>query len=149
MLLTPEMNNSIFLKDVLLSFSPKALLTLSLMIVLNICTFGQDSNQKADIFELPSGRVSETYEADLESILRNKYQLKIETGVGSSILQWSITGGELPFGLSIRPNGVISGTPTSAQTSQVRVRVVDAAARDGEPLTIDFKIVITAPRLRL
>ena len=54
---------------------------------------------------------------------------------------WTVTGGTLPQGLSLAPNGQITGTPTTAGTSTVTVRVTDAANQSS---TRDVQITIAA-----
>ena len=55
---------------------------------------------------LPIGRVGSAY----------SFQLQNESGTST----WSIPSGALPAGLSLSPGGLISGTPTGAQSSTVR-----------------------------
>jgi large repetitive protein len=59
---------------------------------------------------------------------------------------WSLSAGSLPQGLTLSPAGVISGTPTSAGTSNFTVRVDDNTPQTAfRPLTI----VISAPPLSI
>ena len=54
---------------------------------------------------------------------------------GTQQLSWSITG-NFPDGLSMDVGGVISGTPTSADTYNFTVSVSNAAGTDTQPLSI-------------
>ena len=44
---------------------------------------------------------------------------------------WSVDSGSLPDGLTLAPNGVIAGTPTSSGSSTFTVRVADSDAAEG------------------
>ena len=56
-------------------------------------------------------------------------------GVGA--LTWTVTGGSLPAGLSLSPDGIISGTPTAAGTANFTVRVADSLGQsDTQALSI-------------
>lgn len=46
---------------------------------------------------------------------------------GTAPYTWSIQSGTLPAGLTLNPNGTISGTPTTAETSSFKLIVTDAA----------------------
>ncbi len=54
------------------------------------------------------------------------YSATVSASGGSTPYSWSATG--LPSGLSMSTSGVISGTPTTAGTSVVGVKVVDASS---------------------
>ena len=55
---------------------------------------------------------------------------------------WSVSGGTLPAGLTLSSAGVISGTPTSASTANLSIRVSDSGA---QTVTKSFSIIISAP----
>jgi hypothetical protein len=126
----------------------------ALSLIALVVMYGVPVQVSADIpepFALPDGHAAEAYSADLQSVLREKYRLKIETGTRSSILQWSFVDGDMPQGLTVRTDGTIAGTPKAprAQPYRFRVRVFDAAGNNPEPLVLDFSISIAASRLRL
>jgi hypothetical protein len=55
-----------------------------------------------------------------------------------------VTNGSLPAGLSLSPDGVISGTPTAAGTANFTVRVVDSLGQaDTRSLSIDVGTALT------
>lgn len=86
---------------------------------------------------LPAGTQGMAYSATLHA-----------TG-GVMPLHWSLAAGTLPVGLSLNANtGVISGTPSAAQTADFAVRVSDAA---NPPQTTEqaLSIVINAQRLAI
>jgi hypothetical protein len=65
------------------------------------------------------------------------YSQPLQASGGTGSLVWSISGGSLPANLTLSSDGVISGTPTNAGTSNFTVRVTDALAQsDTQPLSI-------------
>jgi hypothetical protein len=62
---------------------------------------------------LPAARLGRTYAARLRA-----------TG-GSEPYRWSRSGGRLPPGLALAPNGRLAGVPTRRGTFELRARVVD------------------------
>ncbi|GEM_PF-2479389 len=71
------------------------------------------------------------------------YSQTLAASGGLAPLTWSITAGALPAGLTLSSTGVISGTPTTAGTSNFTVRVTDInSAFDDQALSI---LVSTAP----
>jgi hypothetical protein len=76
---------------------------------------------------LPGGQVGTGYGAQLNA-----------TG-GSPPYHWYLIAGSLPAGLSLSSGGLISGTPTTVQTSSFTVRAIDAAGNrtgNDQPLSI-------------
>jgi hypothetical protein len=65
---------------------------------------------------LPDGRVNQPYSETLAA------------AGGTSPYTWSVTAGSLPDGLTLSSAGVVSGTPTTADTFSFTVRVTDGAA---------------------
>jgi hypothetical protein len=80
---------------------------------------------------LPAGTLGQFYNQTVQA----------SGGVGS--LTWSISAGTLPAGLNINSTtGVISGTPTVANTFSFTVRVQDAALRaDTQALSIVINLI--------
>ena len=56
------------------------------------------------------------------------YSTTMSAAGGTPPYTWSITAGSLPTGLSLSSGGVISGTPTNAQTTTPTIKVTDNAA---------------------
>ncbi|HKT35630.1 MAG TPA: Ig domain-containing protein, partial [Nitrospira sp.] len=78
---------------------------------------------------LPGGTVGQPYNQTLQA-----------TG-GTGALTWTISAGALPAMLSLSPQGVISGTPTTAGTANFTVRVVDTL---NQADTQSLSIVVSA-----
>lgn len=84
---------------------------------------------------LPSGTVDSAYSATLQA------------SGGSTPYTWSITSGSLPAGLTLdASSGVISGTPTTAQTSSFTAQVSDSAAHtSSQSLSLEVAAATTVP----
>jgi FtsP/CotA-like multicopper oxidase with cupredoxin domain len=88
---------------------------------------------------LPNGEVSLAYNRTLAV-----------TG-GLAPYTWSRTAGVMPAGLVLNSNGTITGTPTTAGTSNFTARVTDAAGKFATrafTITVVAKISIITPSLR-
>jgi hypothetical protein len=72
---------------------------------------------------LSSGTVGSLYRASLSA-------------TGAVPLQWSLSSGSLPSGLSLSSTGVISGTPTTAGTSAFVVTVGNFAGSSSRSFTM-------------
>lgn len=58
----------------------------------------------------------------------NKYSATLAATGGSPPYNWSIASGTLPTGLTLSTSGTISGTPTTAGTSNLAVQVADSSS---------------------
>jgi hypothetical protein len=117
-----------------------------LCLAATITAKAQESRQE---FALPHVRQGEPYRVELESVLRDKYRLRLESGPNAIIL-WSLASGELPAGLTVQTNGTINGVQKddSVGTYRFRLKAVDANIRD-EALELQFSIEVRTGRLRL
>ena len=81
---------------------------------------------------LPGGNVGASYNQTL-----------VATG-GIPGYVWSLDGGSnpLPAGLTLNPSGVISGTPTTAETTTITVKVTDSASGT---VTKELSLTISPP----
>lgn len=79
--------------------------------------------------ELPAGTIGSPYSTELG-----------KTG-GTDPSTWDISAGTICAGLTLSSAGVISGTPTTAQTCNFTVRVTDSGAQTD---TQDLSIVVSA-----
>jgi hypothetical protein len=81
---------------------------------------------------LPGGTVGQPYNQTLQA------------SGGTGALTWTITAGALPAMLSLSPQGVISGTPTTAGTANFTVRVADTLNQaDTRALSIVVSAALT------
>ena len=108
------------------------------------------AQQPSQVFALPEAHVGEGYRVELETVLRERYGLRLESGARNAIIQWALADGDLPAGVSVRTDGTITGQPDVSRTDayRFRLRVVDASVKD-EQLLLDFALVVKAGRLRL
>ena len=85
---------------------------------------------------LPNGTVNQAYGATLAA-----------TG-GVTPYAWSVSAGALPGGLSLNPNGSISGTPTAAGSFDFTASVTDANSLSStRPLRITINPAATPPSI--
>ena len=71
------------------------------------------------------------------------YSAQLGATGASGNYSWSLAAGSLPAGLSLGSNGTISGTPTSAATSLITVRVTSHTA----VATKSLSLTVSAPAL--
>jgi len=69
---------------------------------------------------LPDGVVDEAYNASLTA------------AGGTPPYSWSVSDGTLPPGLTLNPDGTVTGTPTTSGTYTFTAKVTDAASRTAE-----------------
>lgn len=130
--------------------NPRQYVFLALLIIVHLAatntTFAQEASQE---FALPAARQAEPYRVEIESVLRDKYRLRVEADRNAIIL-WSVVSGELPAGLTVQTNGTINGILKEPQAGvyRFRVKAVDANIRD-EALELQFSIELRTPQLRL
>jgi hypothetical protein len=62
------------------------------------------------------------------------------TATGTTPITWSQTGGDLPNGLTLSTNGVISGTPTTAGTFSFTAKATNSAGSNSKTLSITIAI---------
>ena len=76
------------------------------------------------------------------------YSAALAAGGGVPPYTWSVTSGSLPAGLTLSTGGVISGTPTSQQTSTFTVQVSDSQT-PATTATATLSLTINGPTFRL
>jgi CHAP domain/Putative Ig domain len=79
---------------------------------------------------LPSGVVGQPYSESLTA-----------TG-GTAPYTWTILSGALPTGLALSSGGAISGTPTKAAKSSVKVKVTDSTTPNALTATATYSVVV-------
>ena len=102
------------------------------LLVIAGCSDGDGSQQVSLTIQtdsLPSGRVGVSY------------QVRLQATGGTPPYRWEVAAGQLPQGLSLSSDGLLSGTPQTAGDYQVTIRVSDSA---GGTATRTFTIRITA-----
>ena len=74
--------------------------------------------------------VTFTFPAPPSGVVGTPYSVTLTAAGGTTPYTWSITAGSLPAGLTLNPStGVVSGTPTTAGTSNFTARVTDAQSK--------------------
>lgn len=103
------------------------------------------------IFSLPDGVAGTAYRASIPDLLRDTYRLKLESNARASVFRWTVAQGELPPGLTVRANGSVVGVPRNARVDPYtfQLRVFDISSPGSAALTLDFSMMISAPRVRL
>lgn len=66
---------------------------------------------------------------------------KLTATGGNGTFTWTLAGGTLPTGVTLGPDGTISGTPTAAGTYTFTVQVADA---DGRTATVNQSLVVAS-----
>lgn len=75
---------------------------------------------------------------------------EIKARGGSPPLTWRLSGGQLPPGLSISPEGTIDGTPTSARGEPYRFELtVSDSSEPAQTRTMQYSIMILATPLEI
>ncbi|MCX4751091.1 M4 family metallopeptidase [Kitasatospora sp. NBC_01287] len=83
-----------------------------------------------NVGSLPTGGVTVTSPGNQSTAVGTAVSLQVATSGGTAPLSYAATG--LPAGLSINSgSGLITGTPTTAGTSNVTVTVTDSAGKSG------------------
>lgn len=84
-------------------------------------------------FALPAARLGEDYRVEIEGVLRDKYQLRLESGNAHAVILWTTISGELPPGLSVRTDGTIIGNAKEARTGLYQFSLRTAPPMRPEP----------------
>src|SRR5215813_3577102 len=111
---------------------------------------GVIAQEQPQQFVLPAARVAEDYRAEIASVLREKYQLRLESGNTNAVIRWTIAAGDVPVGLSVLTDGTIIGRPNEVRPGiyQFSLKAVDTAVPD-QSLELRFSLEVKAGRLRL
>ncbi len=126
---------------------PSLFLMLFLFIFLPTAAVAQEQSQT---FTLPEARVGEPYRADIEGVLRDNYRLRLAASTKTAIIQWMLWAGELAPGLSLRANGILTGTPlrSSEGADHFQLKVTDVSSGNSD-LILNFALPVKAGKLRL
>src|SRR5207245_8442359 len=61
-----------------------------------------------------------------KALLRQQYRFELRAEGGISPLQWEVTGGSMPDGLALGPDGVLSGVPIETGDFRFTVTVTNS-----------------------
>jgi hypothetical protein len=124
---------------------------LSLLILFYGMPLPAHAQTTTETFSLPDVRAGEVYRINIESVLRDKYRLRLETPANSTLFRWAFKGGELPPGLILRPNGTLSGTPRAAraQPYNFQVKVINVGMPGAEALILDLSLNVMTAQVKL
>src|SRR5215831_11269792 len=61
-----------------------------------------------------------------KGFLRHTYHFQLEADGGTEPLSWEVSGGVLPAGMKLSPDGLLSGTPTETGAFRIRITVTDS-----------------------
>jgi hypothetical protein len=105
----------------------------------------------SEAFILPDARAGETYHINIESVLRDKYRLRLESDTRSPLFRWTLKDGELPAGLVLRSNGIVTDTPRVARTQpyNFHVKVINVDAPGEEALILSLSLTVNVARLQM
>lgn len=70
------------------------------------------------------------------------YSTQLMAGCGTAPYAWALTSGSLPDGVTLAPDGLLSGTPLASGSFGFTAHVEDAS---GSAATIDLNLTITPP----
>lgn len=125
--------------------------SLCLLVLLYGLPLNAMAQERQDPFDLPEALAGEVYRVNVVDVLRDGYHLKLDSGARTSVFRWALADGQLPPGIFVRPNGVITGTPRAHRAEPFRfsVKVSDATIAGSDPLVLTFELTVSAPRIKL
>jgi large repetitive protein len=94
---------------------------------------GLSSTEAATVTIIPGP--SMTFAAPPGGWTNTVYGYTLTESGGTSPFTWSVSSGSLPAGISLSPDGNLSGTPTATGTSSFTVQVTDANGRTAAQAT--------------
>jgi large repetitive protein len=100
---------------------------------------GLTSTEAATVTIIPGP--SMTFAAPPGGWTNTVYGYTLTESGGTSPFTWSVSSGSLPAGISLSPDGNLSGTPTATGTSSFTVKVTDA---NGQSATQATSIAVSA-----
>ena len=129
----------------IISGSPKVAGTSSFTVQATDSAGSPPVSQALSIAVDPSVKVSVST-TSLSNAKQNKSYSKTVTATGGTApYTWSIAGGTLPTGLTLGPNGAITGVPTVSGTFDVTVQVVDSSTPT-ETATASLSLTVNPAR---
>ncbi|HEV2730572.1 MAG TPA: Ig domain-containing protein [Terriglobales bacterium] len=81
-----------------------------------------------------------------KAFLRQQYRFELRAGGGITPLHWEVTGGSLPDGLALNPDGVLSGVPMERGEFRFTVTVTDSG-KPAHEKSQELTLLVVAPLL--
>ena len=81
-----------------------------------------------------------------KALLRQQYRFELRAEGGISPLQWEVTGGSMPDGLALGPDGVLSGVPIETGDFRFTVTVTDSG-KPAHEKSQELTLLVVAPLL--
>lgn len=100
---------------------------------------------------LPDAQVGSAITTFLSSVVLGElFSKQFEVASGTPPVTWSIVDGELPVGLDLSADGVLSGTPERLGSSSFTLRATDGGGETSESdFTVEVVFVLPSPDIRL
>ena len=81
-----------------------------------------------------------------KGFLRHTYHFQLEADGGTEPLSWEVSGGVLPAGMKLSPDGLLTGTPSETGAFRIRVTVTDSG-KPAQERSQEIVLNILAPLL--
>ena len=81
-----------------------------------------------------------------KALLRQEYRFDLRAKGGISPLDWEVTGGSLPDGIALNPDGVLNGIPAETGEFVFRVTITDSG-KSAHEKTQQLTVLVVAPLL--
>src|SRR5438876_600216 len=81
-----------------------------------------------------------------KALLRQQYRFELRAEGGISPLQWEVTGGSMPDGLALGPDGVLIGVPIETGDFRFTVTVTDSG-KPAHEKSQELTLLVVAPLL--
>ncbi len=91
----------------------------------------------------PSAQPQVTTTSLPSAVAGTPYSATLTGSGGTAPYAWSLDSGSLPDGLSLSPDGTISGTPTTAGTPDFTVELTDSTTPSGQTATQQLSITVS------
>jgi uncharacterized protein (TIGR03437 family) len=92
-------------------------------------------------FTIVVGNLRYTGPATISMFALEDVKIPLVAEGGTAPYRWVLTAGSLPGGISLSNDGVLSGTPITASTAALTLRVTDASGRSADvPLTVNIAV---------
>jgi hypothetical protein len=113
--------------------------TTAAVVFFALCCVGQQGQGTAEPLQIRNTSPE-------KGLLRRPYRFQLEAEGGTPPLTWAVTGGVLPAGMKLSPDGLLSGTPTETGEFRIRLTVADSG-RPAQERSQEIVLNILAPLL--